>query len=157
MVDAQLNVGAVTIAVTVNTDVPLINTTSGDQTSTLEAQTMDQLPQVGTANNSGNSWENFITLLPGIAGTNGGQQGQASPGQEPSSNGNMPFSNVLSDGSSATLDHSQNANPLTFDDLAEVQVSLSSFSAQYGVGGLIINQATKGGSDKFHGTAYEYI
>lgn len=155
-VDAQLKVGEVAVAITVNTDVPLLNTTSGDQTSTLEAQTMDQLPQVGTANNSGNSWENFITLLPGIAGSAGGQQGQSSPGQEPSSNGNMPFSNVLSDGSSATLDHSQNANPLTFDDLAEVQISLSSFSAQYGVGGLIINQATKGGTDKFHGTAYEY-
>ncbi|MGA3129540.1 MAG: carboxypeptidase regulatory-like domain-containing protein [Terracidiphilus sp.] len=156
-VDAQLKIGDVSVAVTVTTDVPLLNTVSGDQTSTLEAQTMDQLPQVGTANNSGNSWENFITLLPGIAGTAGGQQGAASPGQEPSSNGNMPFSNVLSDGSSTTLDHSQNANPATFDDLAEVQISLSSFSAQYGVGGLIINQVTKGGTDKFHGTAYEYF
>jgi len=156
-VDAQLKVGEVSVNITVETDVPLLNTTSGDQTATLEAQTMDQLPQVGTANNSGNSWENFITLLPGIAGTAGGQQGSASPGQEPSSNGNMPFSNVLSDGSSATLDHSQNANPLTFDDLAEVQISLSSFSAQYGVGGLVINQVTKGGTAKFHGSAYEYL
>jgi hypothetical protein len=156
-VDAQLKIGQVSQQITVSTDVPLLNTESGDQTTTLEASTMDQLPQVGTANNSGNSWENFIVLLPGIAGTSGGAQGSMSPGQEPSSNGNMPFTNVLSDGSSTTLDHSQNANPAVFDDLAEVQISLSSFSAQYGVGGLIINQVTRGGTNKFHGSAYEYF
>ena len=156
-VDAQLKIGEVTVAVTVNTDVPLLNTASGDQTVTVEASTMALLPQVGTANNSGNSWENFIIMLPGTSGTAGSAQGSASPGQTASSNGNLPFSNVLADGATSTLPASQNANPAVFDDLAEVQVSLSSFSAQYGVGGMIINQITKGGTDKFHGTAYEYL
>ena len=156
-VDAQLKIGEVSVAITVNTDVPLLNTASGDQTVTVEASTMALLPQVGTANNSGNSWENFIIMLPGTSGTAGGAQGSASPGQTASSNGNLPFSNVLADGATSTLPASQNANPAVFDDLAEVQVSLSSFSAQYGVGGMIINQITKGGTDKFHGTAYEYL
>ncbi|HUA99228.1 MAG TPA: TonB-dependent receptor [Terracidiphilus sp.] len=156
-VNGQLKVGAASVQVTVTSDVPLLNTESGDQTATLEDSSMAQLPQVGTANNSGNSWENFIVLLPGTSGTAGGAQGSASPGQEPSSNGNMPFTNVLEDGASTTLPASQNANPAVFDDLQEVQVSLSSFSAQYGVGGLIINQITKGGTDKFHGSAYEYF
>ncbi len=156
-INVQLKVGQITQQVTVNTDVALLNTESGDQTATLEASSMDQLPQVGTANNSGNSWENFIILLPGTSGTAGGAQGSASPGQTSSSNGNMPFTNVLADGATSTLPASQNANPAVFDDLAEVQVSLSSFSAQYGVGGMIVNQITKGGTDKFHGTAYEYF
>jgi hypothetical protein len=156
-VDAQLKVGEVSTSVTVTTDVALLNTESGDQTATMEASSMAQLPQVGTANNSGNSWENFVILLPGTSGTAGGAQGSASPGQEASSNGNMPFTNVLADGATSTLPASQNANPAVFDDLAEVQVSLSSFSAQYGVGGMIINQITKGGTSKYHGTAYEYI
>jgi hypothetical protein len=156
-VNAQLKVGAATVQVTVNTDVPLLNTESGDQTATLDASSMAELPQVGTANNSGNSWENFIILLPGTSGTAGGAQGSASPGQEASSNGNMPYTNVLADGATSTLPASQNANPAVFDDLAEVQVSLSSFSAQYGVGGMIINQITKGGTSNFHGTAYEYF
>jgi len=47
---------------------------------------------------------------------------------------------------------SQNANPAAFEDVEELQVSLSSFSAQYGVGGLIINQITKGGTN--NSTAY---
>jgi hypothetical protein len=156
-VNAELKVGQITQEVTVTTDVPLLNTEAGDQTATLEASSMDQLPQVGTANNSGNSWENFIVLLPGTTGSAGGAQGSSSPGQEPSSNGNMPFTSVLNDGASSTLPASQNANPAVFDDLAEVQISLSSFSAQYGVGGLVINQITKSGTDKFHGSAYEYL
>ncbi len=41
--------------------------------------------------------------------------------------------------------------------MQELQVSLSTFSAQYGVGGLVINQITKGGTDKFHGVLYEYF
>ncbi len=74
-----------------------------------------------------------------------------------STNGNLPFSNVLADGASTTLPSSQNANPAAFEDVEELQVSLSSFSAQYGVGGLVINQITKGGTDKFHGSLYEYF
>jgi hypothetical protein len=30
---------------------------------------------------------------------------------------------------------------------------MSSFSAQYGIGGMIFNQITKSGTDKFHGSA----
>ena len=156
-VNAQLKVGQVSTEVTVNTDVPLLNTESGDQTSTLEASSMAELPQIGTANNSGNSWENFVILLPGTSGTAGSAQGSVNIGQMASSNGNMPFTNILADGATSTLPASQNANPAVFDDLAEVQISLSSFSAQYGVGGMIVNQITKGGTDKFHGSAYEYV
>jgi hypothetical protein len=156
-VNVQLKIGQVSTQITVNTDVPLLNTESGDQTSTLEASSMAQLPQVGTANNSGNSWENFIILLPGTSGTAGGAQGSVNIGQMASSNGNLPFTNILADGATSTLPASQNANPAVFDDLAEVQVSLSSFSAQYGVGGMVINQITKGGTNQYHGTAYEYF
>ena len=62
-VNAQLQVGAQSVEVTVNTDVPLLETESGSQERTLTAQTMAQLPQVGA------DWENFIWLQPGAAGT----------------------------------------------------------------------------------------
>ncbi len=64
-VNAELNVGSVTEQVVVNTDVPLLNTESGEQTTTLEAKTMSQLPQVGQ------NWENFTILLPGSSGAPG--------------------------------------------------------------------------------------
>jgi hypothetical protein len=157
-VNAQLKIGSSAEQVTVNTDVPLLKTEGGDQTSTLEAHDMDQLPNIGGSN--GPDWQNFMILLPGATGTYAGsnnQENQFNPGQEVSTNGNLPFSNVLADGASTTLPSSQNANPAAFEDVQELQVSLSSFSAQYGVGGLVINQITKGGTDKFHGSLYEYF
>ena len=36
-------------------------------------------------------------------------------------------------------------------------MNTSSFSAQYGIGGIIFNQVTKSGTNSFHGTAYDFI
>jgi len=36
-------------------------------------------------------------------------------------------------------------------------MSDSNFSAQYGTGGVIFNQISKGGSNTFHGMAYDYL
>ncbi|MGA8042535.1 MAG: carboxypeptidase-like regulatory domain-containing protein, partial [Terracidiphilus sp.] len=150
-VNAQLSVGSTSTEVTVNTDVPLLGTESGDLTTTLDFKSMAQLPQVGQ------DWQNFMILLPGATGTPSGNQGSSNPGQAVSVNGTLPFNNVIADGASTTLSHSQNANPAVFEDTDELQVSLSSFSAQYGVGGSVFNQISKGGTDHFHGSAYDYL
>jgi hypothetical protein len=152
-VNAQLKIGAATVQVTVNTDVPLLQTESGDQTATLDSKSMAQLPQVTQ------DWENFMILLPGTTGCSGNScnEGSTNPGQGVSSNGNLPYSNILADGASTTLSHSQNANPAIFETVDELQVSLSSFSAQYGIGGMIINQISKGGTNQFHGSGYDYM
>jgi hypothetical protein len=157
-VNGELKIGSISQKVVVNTDVPLLKTESGDQTTTLGAKDMANLPNIASSN--GPDWENFMILLPGATGTppsNSSSAGSSNPGQEVSTNGNMPFNNVLADGASTTLPSSQNANPAVFEDVDELQVSLSSFSAQYGVGGLIINQITKGGASQFHGSGYEYF
>jgi hypothetical protein len=150
-INAQLNVGAANQEVTVTADVPLLQTDTGEQSTTLESKAMSQLPQVTQ------DWENFMILLPGASGAVGGSQGSSNPGQEVAINGNLPYSNVLADGASTTLSHSQNANPAIFETVSELQVNTSSFSAQYGIGGVIFNQITKGGTDQFHGAAYEYM
>lgn len=150
-VNAQLKVGSTTAEVTVTTDVPLLTTESGDQSATLDSKAMEQLPQTGQ------DWENFMILMPGATGVPGGSQGASNPGQVVSVNGSLPYNNIIADGASTTLSHSQNANPTIFQDTAELQVSLSSFSAQYGVGGAIINQISKGGTSQFHGSAYDFL
>ncbi len=154
-VNAQLNVGAMSQEVTVSADVPLLKTETSEQSTTLEARSMEQLPQV--AGGSGVSWENFMVLLPGATGTPSSAQGSSNPGQEVAINGNLPYSNILADGASTTLSHSQNANPAVFETVSELQVNTSSFSAQYGIGGAIFNQITKSGTNQFHGAAYEYF
>ena len=84
-------------------------------------------------------------------------QGSSNPGQVVAVNGNLPYSNIIADGASTTLSHSQNANPATFENVSELQVNTSSFSAQYGIGGIIFNQVSKNGTNKFHGTGYDFI
>ena len=72
-------------------------------------------------------------------------------------NGNLPFSTVLADGAETTLPASANSDITVQEDIEEVQTSSSAFNAQYGVGGILYNQISKGGSDRFHGSAYEYF
>ncbi len=149
-VNAQLKVGSTSQSVVVTTDIPLLTTESGSQSTTLEAKSMAVLPNVGQ------DWENFAILIPGSSGSYG-SQGSTNPGQEISANGNLPYSNVLADGSTTTLSHSANSDVSVFETVAELQISTSSFSAQYGIGGIIFNQISKGGTSQFHGSAYEYL
>jgi len=155
-VNGELKVGSTTESVTVEADVQLLKTETSDQSTTFTAKSMTQLPQVTQ------DWQNFTILLPGASGCadmgNGTcSQSTNNPGQEVAVNGNLPYSNIIADGASTTLSHSQNANPATFENVSEVQVNTSSFSAQYGIGGIIFNQVSKGGTNKFHGTAYDFI
>ena len=149
-VNAQLSIGSTNQSIVVNTDIPLLTTESGSQSTTLEAKAMAVLPNVGQ------DWENFAILIPGSSGSYG-SQGSTNPGQEISANGNLPYSNVLADGSTTTLSHSANSDVSVFETVAELQIQTSAFSAQYGIGGIIFNQISKGGTSQFHGSAYEYL
>jgi hypothetical protein len=157
-VNAQLAVGTVSTQVVVNTDVALLNTENGAITTTLNAETLSQLPQVSSI---GQDWSSFNILQAGAAGAPMGNQGVVGSGTSNgtmlSVNGNLPFSTVLADGAETTLPASANSDITVQEDIQEVQTSSSAFSAQYGVGGILYNQISKGGSDRFHGSAYEYF
>src|ERR1700743_3223511 len=153
-VNAQLRVGSTSQQVVVTSNVPLLNTESGVQQTTLEARSMAQLPNVGT------DWPNFTIPLPRTSGPPAGQatgNPPSTPGQFVALNGNLPYNAMLADGSVTTLPSSSNSDVSTFETVAEVQVSTSSFSAQYGIGGYVFNQISKGGTDRFHGAVYEYF
>ncbi len=154
-INATMKVGSVNQEVVVTTDIPLLATENGEQSTTFEAKDMSQLPNVGGG--TGPDWQNFVILLPGSAGTPQQSNGGSNPGQVAAINGNLPYSNVLADGVSTTLSHSANSDVNTFETVAELQVNTSAFSAQYGIGGVVFNQISKGGTNKFHGTAYEYL
>lgn len=141
-IDAQLSVGTAQQEVSVTAEVPLLQTENGEQSTTLEAQTMQQLPNVNQ------SWANFTKLLPGAAGSGTGV----------AVNGNLPyFNNFLADGANVMLPHSANFDQMVFEDVAEVQMNTSTFSAEYGVGGAVFNQISKAGTNDWHGSAYEYF
>ncbi|HEX3438157.1 MAG TPA: TonB-dependent receptor [Pseudacidobacterium sp.] len=144
-VNVALSVGAATQEVVVKADVALLKTETGAQTTTLTTQQLLQLPQVGA------DWQNFVQLLPGASSNN------YRTGQTASINGNLPYSTVLADGATTTLPMSQNSDVMVLETVAEVRVDTSAFSAQYGIGGVTFNQISKGGTNQFHGAAYNYF
>src|SRR5215472_9410378 len=74
-VNGELKVGSSTESVTVEADAPLLQTETSEQSTTLTAKTMVELPQVTQ------DWENFMILLPGATGATNSPQGTSSPGQ----------------------------------------------------------------------------
>ena len=146
-VNAAMTIGAAQQQVVVKTDLPLLQTETGAQTQTLESRQLLQLPQVGA------DWQNFVTLLPGASTVNPNNR----PGQTASINGNLPYSTVLADGATTTLPMSSNADVMVLETVSEVKIDDSAFSAQYGIGGVTFNQISKGGTNQFHGAAYEYF
>jgi hypothetical protein len=150
--NGKLKVGSNQQQVVVTADTAaLINTESGEQSTTFDEKTMLQLPQVGQ------DWANFTILLPGSAGSSSAN-GVTTSGVGVSLNGGMPYSgNFLSDGGSVTNSHSADVDTDTFETVAEVQIEDSNFSAQYGIGGAVFSQITKGGENKFHGSVYEHF
>src|SRR6202795_677488 len=160
--DATLAVGQVQEIVTVEDtgEAPLLQTESGQQGTIMEGKTIEALPQIG-AGITGNDWANFNIFLPGASSapsqpTSEGS-GAYNAGDAVAINGNLPnYANFLADGATVVLPVSGNVDNSVFESISEVQVTTSSFSAQYGIGGAVFNQISKSGSNRFHGSAYEY-
>lgn len=149
--NVQLTVGQATQQVVVNENAPLLQTTSAELSTTIPTDTLQTLPQSGNPD-----WQSFLLLLPGTSGNAGSQ---ANPGMGSlEANGSMPFSTAMLDGSSISSPMSDNViNTPIFDAIGEVKMSDSNFSAQYGTGGIIFNQISKGGSNTWHGLVYDYV
>ncbi|HEV2272965.1 MAG TPA: TonB-dependent receptor [Acidobacteriaceae bacterium] len=152
--NAQMGVAQSTQQVVVNEAAPLLETTTAEISTTLPADTLQQLPQVGPPD-----WQQFIVLMPGTSGTPQNGNNTVNPGMGGvAANGSLPFSTALLDGAMTSSPMSNNVIMVPiFDAIGEVKISDSLFSAQYGIGGLLYNQISKGGSNEFHGMGYDYF
>ena len=148
-VDATLAVGSVSQAVTVRAAAPLVETETSKKSTTLDASTVQELPSVGA------SWYNFTALMPGVSG--GG--GQNASGEGVSVNGAPSYQEVwMMNGANASQPQSQNAIGWTANqqDIEEISFDTHNFSAQYGMGTAIFNLIAKGGTNRFHGSVFEF-
>lgn len=155
-INVQMAVGQSTERVVVTTAAPLLQTETSELSVTLPSETIAQLPQAVTG--TAPDWQNFVVLQPGASGTPQNGNNSANPGMQVAANGSLPFSTALLDGASTSSPMSNNVlfTPI-FDSIAEVKMTDSLFSAQYGVGGMLYQQISKGGSTRFHGMAYDYF
>jgi hypothetical protein len=160
--NGDLQVGSVSETVEVSAEgAPLVETETGQQGHIMDFKTIAELPQSG-GGITGEDWASFNIYLPGASGTTNGRTSQAggawNAGDAVSINGNLPnFGNFLQDGASTTLPASYNNDDEVFETIQEVQINTNSFSAQYGMGGVMFNQISKSGTNAWHGSGYEFF
>jgi hypothetical protein len=150
-IDAVLQIGTASQEVVVTTSAPLLQTEDSGQNQDFDSKAVQDAPIVGGI------WYNELTNeLPGI---NGGGSQDAS-GQAIGINGTQGSSgSFLIEGSTAQEPRDANAsdNYPPIDAINEVNVQTSNFGAQYGSGVAIFNVLLKSGTNRFHGSAFEFV
>ena len=167
-IDAPLQIGAATETVEVTTQAPLLQTDSSSMSQQIEGKTVQEMPL------NGRNSMNLLALAAGVipGGSTSGSPG-ANQGQGHTSNvgfGNYQIGGALAGSGQMYVDGGPvntlggnlggNVTALipTQDAVQEFNVASNNVSAEFGrFGGGVINMATKGGTNAFHGTAYEYI
>ncbi len=153
--NVQLVASDETHSLVIDESAPLLETMTPEISATLPSESLQVLPQTGTPD-----WQSFVALMPGTSSTtqNGNSTSSNSSIGTVSANGSMQSSTALLDGASTNSPMSNNViNTPIFDTIGEVKISASLFSAQYGTGGILYNQISKGGTNAFHGLAYDYL
>ncbi len=156
--NAVLDIGGTAEVVSVRADTQQLETETSDLNTTINAETLTQVPQVG------NAWFDVTALLPGIspgmAGATTSQGGReiGAEGQSISVNGAGAYqSSWTLDGGLITSAVSQESGFATPNDaIAEIDLKTGNMSAEYGNGTSAFNVITKSGTNQFHGTAFEY-
>ncbi len=149
-VNGSLEIGATSEKVTVLGDAPLVQTESVEKNTTFTASMVSAAPSID---------RNWMDLFAAVPGVNPGSEEQ-STGQGVGVNGQQPFfSNWQIDGGIAMLGQSSNPDELAppIETIQEVSLSTANFGAEHGNGLSVFNVITKSGTNKFHGSVYEYI
>ncbi|MDQ3803957.1 MAG: carboxypeptidase regulatory-like domain-containing protein [Acidobacteriota bacterium] len=160
VVDITLEVGLVSETVTVTGAATLVETESGKVSSLIAEKQVTELPL------NGRNYAALVTLVPGLSAPNeGGAFATRGTGLDShvdvSVNGNQSNANMWTVDGVNNMDVGSNATLLVFpsiDSIQEFRVERNSFSAEYGQAqGAVINLVTKGGSNEFHGTLFEFF
>ncbi len=156
-----LKVGQVQETVTITEDTAAIQLAESKISSGIASQEITELPLTGR------NLFNLVSMTPGVTGT-----GQASGGAFDNTifslvNGGQTNANgQRGDANAFYLDNTyatSNPDPGVYnltpnpESIAEVHVSVNDYSAEYGhSSGLVIQAVTKSGTNRFHGSLFEY-
>jgi hypothetical protein len=165
--DFMLKVGNASDTVTVSSDTGLVDATSATLGSVIETRTVEDLPL------NGRSFTSLLTLAPGINPINYSQNGGTSYGTNqnaagipgaafvyPAAQGQWNRENIYyldgiidTGGLSSTYDV-----PPIIDAIQEFKIQSHNDNAEYGgVLGGVVNIVSKSGTNKYHGSGWEYF
>jgi len=159
-VDFSLSPGQVTEQVQITAEAPLVQSTTSDLGSVVEAKEINSLPL------NGRLFEQLVTITPGAAAA-----GWSDFAENPSAAGAVtPTQAVVNglpwSGNLYLVDGVHNTEPLNsfisittpLSDIQEFKIETSNPTAEYGsFGGAVVNLTTKSGTNQYHGELFEYI
>jgi hypothetical protein len=157
-IDVSLEVGAISETVMVSADAPLLKTESGELSQVVTSSRMNDLPMINISQFGIRNTFSSVNLLPGagevqnpgsffgtvrINGLPGGTQQVRIEGQ---------------DATETVWSASYNISMPGLDSMEETAIQTSNYSAEFGqAGGAIFNMTMRSGTNRFHGSAYEYL
>jgi hypothetical protein len=158
VVNLTLEIGPVSETVTVSNEAAPVETRSGEVSSLVSEKQVAELPL------NGRNYAQLVLMVPGVSPTNydfttrgTGLDSFVSA----SVNGNGSNQNLWTVDGVNNMDVGSNFTLLVYpsiDSIQEFRVERNSFSAEFGQAqGAVINLITKGGTNQFHGTAFEFL
>jgi hypothetical protein len=157
--DVKLTTGAISESVTVSADTPTVESESADIGTVVGSKQILDLPlALGSTVQAMRSPEAFVYLTPGAVGP-GSDSGNGGTFESKISGGQNYGTEVLLDGASMT--RSENGSSFdetapSVDALSEFKVLTSTIPAEFGqTTGGVESFNTKGGTNRFHGEAYD--
>ena len=162
-VNLDLQVGQVTETVTVTSDTAPVELRSGEVSSLITEKQVTELPL------NGRNYAQLALMVPGVSPVTQSGAGGAfatrgtglNAGVDMSVNGNQSNSNLWTVDGVNNMDVGSNRTLLVFpsiDSIQEFRVERNSFSAEFGQAqGAVVNLITKGGSNEFHGSLFEFF
>ncbi|MFL6414139.1 MAG: carboxypeptidase regulatory-like domain-containing protein [Bryobacteraceae bacterium] len=154
-VNAILTPGDVSESVTVSAENVLLETEHAEVGRNLSSQTVTELPV------ENRDVHQLATTLAGVGPPSGGNPTLNGPGATTSFSAN----GITTAANSSTMDGTENREMILGGTIfspapelvEEVRVTTSNYAAEFGhVGGASVNIVTKGGTNSFHGAAYEF-
>ena len=146
--DRKLEVGTTSTTVEVSEGVVQVNTESQTLSATINNQQLTELPSL-----TRNPYD-FVATVPNVAIDNASNRGvgYAINGLRSSS------TNVMLDGVANNNEFGAGVGqPIPADSVQEYQVQTSNFTAEFGrAEGGVVNLVTRGGTNEFHGSLYEF-
>src|SRR5260370_38613943 len=154
-VDIPLEIGTAQETVSVTAEVPVVETTRSQTSTTVTTKQVSDLPI------NGRNFLDFTVLAPGVL-------------RDPSRTGDLAFGGQRGTANSVLVDGACSNNvffgqstgragtgrhPYSFsqDSVQEFQVNTNGYNAEIGrAGGGVINVITKSGTNQFHGSAFEF-
>ena len=163
-VDVTLEVGATTESVIVNAESPMLKTESTEVSYTTPSETLDELPILtlggapeGFGNTSGlGNIRNPLAALQLMPGTDFATDNTLRVNGMPSSSQTINVEGQ--DSSNGFWKQLTQVNQQGADAIQEVTIQTSNYAAEYGqAGGGYINYTMKSGSNRLHGSGFDYL